>query len=96
MPDEAPVLMDPKTRERYDDLWQLYPYEHREAYWLRGGQHGLVCTRCGGQMSAHADVADFEDFTRKHLTCVLGHGLDNRGTLTRDPLFEEGALDSTE
>lgn len=86
---EPPVLADPESRKRYDDQWQLYPYEHPNAYWLRGGQFGLVCTRCGESMSAHADVDDFASFVAKHLACPLGHGLDSRGGEVHDPLFSE-------
>jgi hypothetical protein len=89
---EPPVLTDPDARKRYDDTWARYPYENRDAYWLRAGAHGMVCTRCGGTIPGTCEVADFEDFTAKHLHCPLGFGLDAPAALAqdaRDPLFEE-------
>lgn len=86
---DPPVLTDPESRKRYDERWATYGWEHPQAYWIRGGEAGVICTRCGVQVGPESTKELLESFVGKHLECPLGHGFDSRGTLgeVEDPLF---------
>lgn len=89
----TPVLDDPRTRDRYDRTWSLWPWEHPAAYWLRSNGTDIVCTRCGRSTSGeprHLDsdpVEQAETFSRTHLRCPLGAGLRGPRPEAVDPLF---------
>jgi len=74
---DVPVLTDERTRKNYDRTWSLYPFEHPSAYWLRGGDYGLVCTRCGATEPATVEDEGAVAFVDQHLKCKLGHGVRN-------------------
>jgi hypothetical protein len=86
-----PVLNDPKTRDRYDTTWSLWPWEHPAAYWLRSNGNDVACTRCGRSTTAEPRPLDEDPeaiaarFVALHLDCHLGAGL--RATPRVDPVL---------
>lgn len=88
---QVPVLQDPRTRDRYDVTWSLWPWEHPAAYWLRSNGNDVACTRCGASTTREPRSLDADPeavaaaFVAVHLECPLGFGL--RGSKPQDPLF---------
>jgi len=89
--------MDDEARRRFDHRWQVYPYEHPLAYWLRSDTSSVICTRCGGTLVPGRDFdlggdpwkttkPAFDSFVKKHLACKLGHGVKPARAV--DPLLE--------
>lgn len=84
----------PNEVERFDHTWQLYPWQHPGAYWLRANEQAAICTRCGKRFETPeaSDLAEvFGAWIEAHLACPLGDGLAfaREGEYPRDPLFEE-------